>query len=204
MATQRTPAQLSFHGLGRRACPREGGGHRPFRRRTDRLRWRRGAVARDRFAHRNAGSSGAVFRDYRNPNSVERSVRSLLAQRVYGLALGYEDLNDHDELRRDSLLALLVGKAEYLPKGANPRFVVTNLPADQACASYLYETLYCARGDMENRIKKQQLGRFANRTPCATLQANPLRLYLASFAYVPMQGLRRLGHQSAQSVTDTG
>ena len=58
------------------------------------------------------GRLAGCFRDYRNPNSVEHSVRSLLAQRVYGLALGYEDVNDHDELRCDRLLALLVGKAD--------------------------------------------------------------------------------------------
>ena len=87
----------------------------------------------------------------------------------------------------------VVGKAEHLPKGANPRFVVTNLSAERADASPLYEELYCARGDMENRIKEQQLGLFADRTSSATLRANQLRLYFASFAYVLMHGLRRLG-----------
>ncbi|WP_419601152.1 transposase, partial [Thiolapillus sp.] len=52
----------------------------------------------------------ACFTDHRNPESIEHSVRDLVAQRVYGLALGYEDLNDHDDLRKDSTLALLVGK----------------------------------------------------------------------------------------------
>ena len=87
----------------------------------------------------------------------------------------------------------VVGKAEYLSKGANPRFVVTNLDAQTAGAQALYEDLYCARGDMENRIKEQQLGLFADRTSTATLRANQLRLYLSSFAYVLMHGLRRLG-----------
>lgn len=87
----------------------------------------------------------------------------------------------------------VVGKAEYLAKGANPRFVVTNLPPRRAHARRLYERLYCARGDMENRIKEQQLGLFADRTSAATLPANQLRLYFASFAYVLMHGLRRLG-----------
>lgn len=87
----------------------------------------------------------------------------------------------------------VVGKAEYLSKGANPRFVVTSLPPGRANARRLYEKLYCARGDMENRIKEQQLGLFADRTSAATLRANQLRLYFASFAYVLMQGLRRLG-----------
>jgi hypothetical protein len=100
----------------------------------------------------------------------------------------------------------VIGKAEHLPKGPNPRFVVTNLPEDRAEANVLYEKLYCARGDMENRIKEQQLGLFADRTSAATMQANQLRLYFASFAYVLMHGLRRLGLQdtdlaSAQCTT---
>lgn len=100
----------------------------------------------------------------------------------------------------------VIGKAEYLPGKANPRFVVTNLTAREASAKRLYEQLYCARGDMENRIKEQQLGLFADRTSTATLRANQLRLYFSSFAYVLMQGLRRLGlagtaHAKAQSTT---
>lgn len=87
----------------------------------------------------------------------------------------------------------VVGKAEYLPKGANPRFVVTSLGRRRARARRLYEDLYCARGDMENRIKEQQLDLFADRTSSATLRANQLRLHFASFAYVLMHGLRRLG-----------
>ena len=66
----------------------------------------------------------------------------------------------------------VVGKAQYLSKGPNPRFVVTNLGADRADAKHLYEELYCARGDMENRIKEQQLGLFADRTSSATMRAN--------------------------------
>ena len=89
----------------------------------------------------------------------------------------------------------VIGKAEYLPKGANPRFVVTNLPLQRAGAQRLYEQLYCARGEMENRINEHQMGLFADRTSTATLRANQLRLYFASFAYVLMHGLRRLGLQ---------
>ena len=87
----------------------------------------------------------------------------------------------------------VVGKAEYLAKGENPRFVVTNLTPRKASAKRLYEKLYCARGEMENRIKEQQLGLFADRTSAATMRANQLRLYFASFAYVLMHALRRLG-----------
>ncbi|MFM8354156.1 MAG: transposase, partial [Gammaproteobacteria bacterium] len=100
----------------------------------------------------------------------------------------------------------VVGKAEYLPNKANPRFVVTNLPISRAGARYLYEKLYCVRGEMENRIKEQQLGLFADRTSTATLRANQLRLYFSSFAYVLIHGLRRLGlagtqHAKAQCTT---
>ncbi|MCC5887476.1 MAG: transposase, partial [Gammaproteobacteria bacterium] len=87
----------------------------------------------------------------------------------------------------------VIGKAEHLPGKANPRFVVTNLPAHRGGAQHLYEKLYCIRGEMENRIKEQQLGLFADRTSTAMMQANQLRLYFSSFAYVLMHGLRRLG-----------
>jgi len=100
----------------------------------------------------------------------------------------------------------VIAKAEYLPGKANPRFVVTNLPKSRAGAKSLYEKIYCARGEMENRIKEQQLGLFADRTSAATMQANQLRLYFSSFAYVLMHGLRRLGldgtaHARAQCST---
>jgi hypothetical protein len=100
----------------------------------------------------------------------------------------------------------VVGKAEVLPGKTNPRFVVTNLPEHRAGAKRLYEKLYCVRGEMENRIKEQQLGLFADRTSTETMRANQLRLYFSSFAYVLMHGLRRLGlagtqHAKAQCTT---
>ena len=87
----------------------------------------------------------------------------------------------------------VIGKAEYLAKGENPRFVVTSLPANALDARAVYEDLYCARGDMENRIKEQQLALFADRTSTHAMRSNQLRLYFSSFAYVLMQTLRRLG-----------
>jgi hypothetical protein len=87
----------------------------------------------------------------------------------------------------------LVAKAEWTQGEANPRFVVTSLKPDEADARCLYETLYCARGDMENRIKECQGDLFADRTSAATLRANQLRLWLASMAYVLMAALRRIG-----------
>ena len=92
----------------------------------------------------------------------------------------------------------VVVKAEHLAKGENPRFVVTSLPAAQADARTLYEDLYCARGDMENRIKEQQLDLFADRTSTQTMRANQIRLYFASFAYVLLCALRRLGLQGTE------
>jgi hypothetical protein len=85
----------------------------------------------------------------------------------------------------------VVAKAEYLDKGANPRFVVTSLPTQDWAARELYEQRYCARGEMENRIK-EQLSLFADRMSTETLRANQLRLYFSSFAYVLVQALRRL------------
>ncbi len=87
----------------------------------------------------------------------------------------------------------VVGKAEWLAKGPNPRFVVTSLPRDKYPAQTLYEDIYCARGNMENRIKEQQLGLFADRTSAETMRANQLRLWFSSIAYVLMNELRRIG-----------
>jgi hypothetical protein len=87
----------------------------------------------------------------------------------------------------------VVGKAEYLKQGPNPRFVVTSLAADERAARPLYEEDYCGRGDMENRIKEQQLWLFADRLSAETMRANQLRLYFAAVAYVLLEGLRRLG-----------
>jgi hypothetical protein len=100
----------------------------------------------------------------------------------------------------------VVGKAEHLAKGANPRFVVTSLSAEAYDARSLYEEEYCARGDMENRIKEQQLCLFADRTSAATMRANEQRLWFASVAYTLMTALRRLGlkdTEMAQARCDT-
>jgi Transposase DDE domain group 1 len=86
----------------------------------------------------------------------------------------------------------VVGKAEFTKEGPNPRFVVTSLKRKQCKTRYLYEKLYCARGEMENRIKECQLDLYADRTSTATMRANQLRLWLSSFAYVLLCGLRRI------------
>jgi len=86
----------------------------------------------------------------------------------------------------------VVAKAEHLEKGENPRFVVTSLSTEAWPAQALYEQRYCARGDMENRIK-EQLMLFSDRTSTHYLRSNQLRLYFSSVAYVLLQMLRRLG-----------
>jgi Transposase DDE domain group 1 len=86
----------------------------------------------------------------------------------------------------------VVAKAEHLEKGSNPRFVVTSLGAQEWAAQVLYEQLYCARGEMENRIK-EQLMLFSDRTSTAFLRSNQIRLYFSSVAYLLMVALRRLG-----------
>ena len=87
----------------------------------------------------------------------------------------------------------VVAKAEHLDKGANPRFVVTSLDLEQYAAKDLYEQEYCGRGEMENRIKEQQLHLFADRTSAATMRANQIRLFFSSIAYTLLEALRRLG-----------
>ena len=118
--------------------------------------------------------AGAIYRQSHQPARVFKD-------------FSYKTLESWSRPRR------VVGKAEYLDKGENPRFVVTSLSDEQVDARTLYEQIYCTRGDMENRIKEQQLWLFADRTSCATMRANQLRLWLSSVAYTLMQALRRLG-----------
>ena len=87
----------------------------------------------------------------------------------------------------------VIAKAEWTAGEANPRFLVTSLDASRGNARQLYEDCYCARGEMENRIKECQLDLFADRTSAHTMQANQLRLWFASMAYVLLCALRRIG-----------
>jgi hypothetical protein len=105
----------------------------------------------------------------------------------------YSTLNSWTKTRR------VIGKAEILPKGDNPRFIVTNLPKDgwsdpsQAARfepAALYEKFYCARGDMENRIKEQQMDLFADRTSTHWMASNQLRLCFSAFAHLIMSTLQ--------------
>src|SRR6185312_5457241 len=111
----------------------------------------------------------------------------------------YATLQTWSRLRR------VVGKAEHLAGGPNPRFVVTSLSAAALAAEALYEWRYCGRGEMENRIKEQQLELFASRVSCATLRANQIRLCLATVAYVVLRALRQFGlRQTALAQAQAG
>ena len=99
----------------------------------------------------------------------------------------------------------VVAKAEYLDKGENPRFVVTSLSAEQWASQDLYEKFYCARGEMENRIK-EQMCLFADRLSTDEMKGNQLRLYFSALAYTLIEALRRLalkGTAWAEAQVDT-
>jgi hypothetical protein len=148
-----------------------------------------------------------VFGLARNERLVGAIVPQLVAAEVESLAQGgparrfadfaWRTLDSWNRARR------VVAKAEHLPKGANPRFIVTSLPASAIGARALYEDIYCARGEIENRIKEQQLDLFADRTSAATMRANQLRLWFSSFAYVLLAALRRIGLRHTQFATAT-
>jgi hypothetical protein len=172
-----------------------------------------------------------VLPDPRDPERIEHPLLSLVRQRIYGLAQGYEDLNDHDTLRHDLVWQTAVERGQPLASSptlcrlenrANRQmaWAVHEVLVDQFIASFaqppaelvldfdatddrvhgqqeghaqrLYDELYCARGEMENRIKEQQLGLFADRTSCHGWWANQFRLLLSSCAYVLMERLRAL------------
>jgi hypothetical protein len=148
-----------------------------------------------------------VFGLARNERLVGAIADDLAAAELQSLAQGdparrfadfaWRTLDSWSRTRR------VIAKAEHLPKGPNPRFVVTSLAASKVDARALYEDIYCARGDAENRIKEQQLDLFADRTSAATMRANQLRLWFASFAYVLLDALRRIGLRHTQFATAT-
>ena len=132
----------------------------------------------------------------RNERLVQRIAKALRKSRSRHIATGQASRRFREfryRTRRSwSRSRRVVAKAEWLAKGDNPRFVVTSLSNKVAGTQHLYEKLYCARGDMENRIKECQLALFADRTSSATMRANQLRLHFSSFAYVLLHGLRRM------------
>ena len=115
-----------------------------------------------------------------------QSKKSGLPARVFK-DLRYRTLESWSTERR------VVAKAEWTQSEANPRFIVTNIHKANGAARFLYEDVYCQRGEMENRLKECQGDLFADRTPTPTMWANQLRLWLSSMAYVLMCALRRLG-----------
>ncbi len=92
----------------------------------------------------------------------------------------------------------VVGKAQITHRGPNPRFIVTSLSVDAIDGQTLYEEVYCARGEMENRIKEQQLDLFATRTSGRLMRVNQMRLWLSGVAYSLIEALRRLGLQGTE------
>ena len=148
-----------------------------------------------------------VFGLARNERLVGAIADDLAAAELESLARGgpvrrfadfaWRTLDSWSRVRR------VVAKAEHLPKGPNPRFIVTSLLTSANDPRTLYEDVYCARGEVENRIKEQQLDLFADRTSAATMCANQLRLWFASFAYVLLEALRRIGLRHTQFATAT-
>ncbi len=148
-----------------------------------------------------------VFGLARNERLVSAIAADLAAAEAESLAKGgptrrfadfpWRTLDSWSRSRR------VVAKAEHLAKGSNPRFVVTSLALDAIDARSLYEAVYCARGEVENRIKEQQLDLFADRTSAATMRANQLRLWFASMAYVLLEALRRIGLRHTQFAVAT-
>jgi hypothetical protein len=136
-----------------------------------------GIAKNDRLIRRINGSLKRMEKAHADSGEAVREFRELR----------YRTLDSWSRARR------VVAKAEHLPKGSNPRFIVTSLLPEEVDAQTLYEVVYCARGDMENRIKEQQLYLFADRTSSATMRANQTRLYFSSIAYALMQALRWLG-----------
>jgi hypothetical protein len=138
-----------------------------------------------------------IFGLARNERLVKAIKRELAharceSRRTKHAARRFKILEDWETRDSWSLPRRVIAKAEWTQGEANPRFLVTSLNWTDD-ARYLYEDLYCARGDMENRIKECQTDMFAGRTSAASLQANQLRLWLAAFAYVLLCALRRIG-----------
>jgi hypothetical protein len=161
------------------------------------LRADSGFCREDLMAWCEANRVDYVFGLARNPRltgeiATEMAAAQAAAERTGKPARRFKDFR-WSTLDSWSRVRRVIGKAEWTEGAANPRFIVTSLPATEIDARRLYERVYCARGEMENRIKECQLDLFADRTSAATMQANQLRLWFASFAYVLLCALRRIG-----------
>jgi Transposase DDE domain group 1 len=123
---------------------------------------------------------------------AELAAARAMAERSGGPARRFKDFQ-WSTLDSWSRRRRVIAKAEWTQGQANPRFIVTSLKRAEVGARQHYEDIYCARGDMENRIKECQLDLYADRTSAATTRANQLRLWFASMAYVLVCALRRIG-----------
>ena len=181
-----------------------------------RRRWRRTLVllrgdsgfARDELmAWCEANRVDYVFGLARNERVERTIIPELIAATIDSLRSGKPArcFKDFRYITRDSWSRerRVIGKAEVTGGEANPRFIVTSLTPAASSARHLYEKVYCARGEMENRIKECQLDLFADRTSTATMQANQLRLWFASMAYVLLCALRRIGLAHTQFAAAT-
>ena len=138
-----------------------------------------------------------VFGLARNPRLIEEIAVELLQAEEEASVTG-KPARRHKDFRYSTLDSWsrrrrVVAKAEWTKGEANPRFIVTSLSRAETNGRFLYEKVYCARGDMENRIKECQGDLFADRTSAATLRAHQLRPWFASFAYVLLCAVRRVG-----------
>ena len=133
---------------------------------------------------RNARLEGAIATELARAETASRQTGA--PARVFK-ELRWATLDSWSRRRR------VIAKAEWTHGGPNPRFIVTSLKLAEIDGRRLYETVYCARGEMENRIKECQLDLFADRTSAATMRANQLRLWFAAMAYVLLTALRRIG-----------
>ncbi len=139
-----------------------------------------------------------VFGLARNPRLVEELAIDLAWAEDDAARTGGQSARRYKDFRWSTLDSWsrrrrVIGKAEWTRSEANPRFVVTSLRRGEIDARILYERIYCARGDMENRVKECQLDLFAGRASAATMRANQLRLWFAAMAYVLLCALRRIG-----------
>jgi hypothetical protein len=134
--------------------------------------------------------------------AVELAAAAVLSQQTGQPARRFKDFTWRT-LESWSRERRVVAKAEWTQGEANPRFVVTSLRRAEHKARRLYEKVYCARGEMENRIKECQLDLFADRTSAQTMRANQLRLWFASRAYILLCALRRIGLAHTQFAAAT-
>lgn len=133
-----------------------------------------------------------LSRNQRLADKLDGAFDEIAALQAEGHQLPQRRFRDfqYQTLKTWSRRRRVIGKAEWLNQGKNPRFIVTNIPAEQIGAQELYEAIYCARGEMENRIKEEQLDLFADRTSTHWEASNQLRLWFSAFTHLIVSVLR--------------